>query len=145
MCVFFCNRILCTGFRIFKLSESFWNRFKWILLDQEYALEKNHRKILNFSCRKIKFSKKRFWKKFEKSKNLRYFSKCKKSQNFSKGNFDFSKGILKFPLKKNNFFPHKNNIFSKSFFRNFIFRHEKINIFWWVFFLKHTPDSGESI
>ena len=39
-CVFFCNEILCARFRIFKLPESLWNRFKWILLDQEYVLEK---------------------------------------------------------------------------------------------------------
>ena len=33
------------SFRCSKLSESLWNRFKTILLDQEMDLKKSHRKI----------------------------------------------------------------------------------------------------
>ena len=67
-------------------------------------LKKNiHQKIIIIPCRKIKFPKNIFWKKFEKSKILGNFSKMsKKVKNFQRENVDFSKEISKFPLKNQN-------------------------------------------
>ena len=57
-------KILCTRFRIFQPPESLWNRFKWILLDQEYVLEKKSSKNIIFFISKKTFEKK-IWKIFE--------------------------------------------------------------------------------
>ena len=99
-CRFFLYRDLCARFLMFKLSESFWNRFKWILLDQEYVLEKkiiekylffvekfyfqkkNRKKIgtfLNFLWTKLKILK---IENFEREKNLKNYIFFSKFSNF---------------------------------------------------------------
>ena len=61
--MFFLYRDLCDRFLyLFKLSESFWNRFKWILLDQEYELleKKKTSKNIYFIVEKL-YIQKMFW------------------------------------------------------------------------------------
>ena len=98
--------------------------------------EKSARQIFKKSFQKKiiqLFSKKSrffdfFWKSSKNKKNDKIFKNVQKSQNFSNENFDFSKGILKFPLKIFRTF------FKILFFGKYFFRHEIINIFWWMFF-----------
>ena len=81
------------------------------------------------------FSEKIILKKVRKIKIFeKIFKNVQKSQKNSNANFDFSKGILKFPLKICTFFREHFRFFHNRFFQKFIFRHEIINIFWWMFF-----------
>ena len=67
----FCSPLFSLIFLCFKLSESLWNRFKTILLDQEMNLKKYSSKNINyFIFKNIFFDLKKYF-----PKNFRTFSK----------------------------------------------------------------------
>ena len=124
---------MCTGFRIFKLSESFWNRFKWILLDQEMNLEKKLiEKYWFFHVEKIFSEKvqKYFWDFVEFSMKKSNFL----WKSIFKGNFDFSLKIRKnsqkyfWTFSKNIFSTRNNYYFLMNLFKKIISWSRRIRI-----------------
>ena len=103
-------------FLIFKLSESFWNRFKTTFLTQEMNLKKISSKIFNFLWSKNILKKNVV---FFRKKNYR-FQTSGKSPKKIQHIFQFF-DLEKFQKKsliffKINFRPQKNNIFRWDFF-----------------------------
>ena len=118
------------SFIIFKLPESFWNRFRSILLDQKMDFKKNLiEKYLffveknNFFEKKLKIFRKTFTFSKNFSQDFRFFqlklSFWRKIESFSKIFWTFSENI---------FSTWKNQYFSMIFFSKFISWSRRIHL-----------------
>ena len=117
------NFVCFEELRTYNTSETLWNHFKTILLDQEMNFKKNPVKKYFFILEKNNFEKKieknNIFFVSQKISNLENFDFFEKSK--------FSRKNMKFSISK------KNTDFFLTFFEN-IFRPEKKVFFRWDFF-----------